>query len=1083
MNQKIRFFNKWMVLFVLFCGFIFSSPLLASADSNSSDLNTTSGKALQQEIEITGQVTDAETGEPLPGVNIVVEGTSIGTTTDMDGNYTLEAPSDGTLIFSFVGYQQQSIDVSGQQEINVELQQAVTELEEVVAVGYATQQAGEVTGSVSSVDTDELADMASVNASESLKGSVSGVTVQESHTPGGGASIRIRGLGTINDNNPLWVVDGVPGGNVNPENIESISILKDAAAQAIYGARAANGVVLVTTKSGQKGQPTQVNVKVRNGISRNKNSYNLLNTREYGEMLWLMADNSGREDYSHVQYGSGDEPTIPEYILPAGADEADHSNYDRKMVHEDGDDTYIIMKANQEGTDWMDVIDRDAAYQEYSVDLSGGSETTNYSFQVGYTEEEGVLKHTGFERYNLRSNVTTNPADWLEVGEKIGVTYSKDWGNQGDNAEWTAISQTYRMQPIVPVYDIKGNLAGTRAEGTGNANNPYFDMWSNRHDWNKSLNASGNAYAEATIFEGLSLRTLFGFDYDASQGRNIGYVEKAFSERGKFDGLSESDWFGLQWNWSNTLEYSNTFAEIHDLTVMAGTEAIDNNSRWRGASRDQFFSRNPIYMQMDAGVQNQTNYGNVSEWALFSVFGRVNYTLSDKYLLEGVIRRDGSSRFGSENRYGLFPAFSAGWRISNESFMAGTDNWLDFLKLRVGYGETGNDRIGNYNSFTTFASSSWSSYYPVTGANSGPGSSGFYRSSFGNPNVLWESTVTSNLGLDATLFENIDITVDLWQRVTEDMLYPKRIPDVLGQASAPSINVGEMENTGIDVELGYQGAAMNNELQYNINLNVSSYKNEVVRLSGQEEEFMQGSEFREMSYTRAESGTQFPEFYGYVVEGIFQSESEANNHPTAFGEDGDYNEAGRFKYKDVNEDGIINEEDRTYIGDPHPDFTAGLNFSLTYKGFRLSTRLYTSYGNDMVNYVRRWIDFEQFLGNRSHRRLYESWGSPYLDNNENAAMPKAEFDDIGSQYPNTYFMEDASYLRMQNLRISYDLSTLFPGEAFRNIVIYGQATNLFTITNYSGLDPEVNTSGINKGIDRGAWPTSQRIMFGVNLGL
>ena len=1087
MNRKISFFNKWMVLFVLFCGFILSSPLIASADSNGSDLENMTNKALQQEIEISGTVTDAQTGDPLPGVNIVVQGTTTGTTTDMDGNYTLEVPADATLVFSFVGYQQQSVDVSGQQQINVQLKQAVTELEEVVAIGYATRQAGEVTGSVSSVNTEDLEEMAAVNASETLKGNVSGVTISESNTPGEGASIRIRGLGTINNNNPLWVVDGVPGANVNPENIESISILKDAAAQAIYGARASNGVVLVTTKSGQTGQETQINVKVRGGITRNSNSYDLLNTQEYGELLWMEARNANGgtlpEDFSHPLYGDGDQPDIPEYILPARGENVDHSEYDWKMPHEDGDDTYLITKANQEGTDWLDRADRDASYQEYSVDLSGGSENTSYAFQLGYLEEEGILKHTGYERYNLRSNVTTNPTDWLEVGEKIGVTYDEDWGNQGNNAEWSPISWAYRMQPIVPVYDVMGNFAGTRAEATGNAQNPIFRLWSNRHDRWKDLNVSGNTYAEATILEGLSFRTLFGFDYNTTNGRDIFYVEKAFSERGKYDGLSESSNFGLQWNWSNTLEYSNTFADMHDITVMAGTEAIDSKWRWRGASRDQYFSRNPIYMQLDAGVQNQTNYGSITEWSLFSMFGRINYTLADKYLLELVLRHDGSSRFGGEQRYGTFPAFSAGWRISNESFMSGTDNWLDFLKLRLGYGETGNDQIGNYNGYTTFSSSSWDSYYPIAAANSGVGASGFYRSAFGNPNVRWETTTTSNIGFDATIFENFDISFDLWQRVTEDMLYPKRIPDVLGQASAPSINVGKMENNGVDIELGYNGTALNEEFQYNINLNVSHYKNEVVRLSGEEDEFMAGSAFREMTYTRAEKGTEFPQFYGYKVEGIFQSEEEAANHAPAFGEDGTYNQEGVFKFKDVNGDGVINADDRTYIGSPHPDFTAGLNFNASYKGLRLSARLYTSYGNEMVNYVRRWIDFNQFQGNRSHRRLYESYGSKYLDNNKNAKLPMARPDDTDDQIPSTHFLEDASYLRMENLRLSYNLSNVLEGESFRNLQVYGQVTNLFTITEYSGLDPEVNAGGINRGVDRGAWPTPRQFMFGVNIGL
>ena len=1044
-----------------------------------------------QQKTVQGTVTD-ETEAPLPGVTVVVKGTNQGTITDADGNYPLEVPADAEVLsFSFIGMAPREIEIGNQTVINVSLESKVIGLQEVVAVGYSTRKAGEVTGSVSSVQTEDIEDMAAVSASETLKGNVSGVDIIKGNTPGEGADIRIRGLGTINNNDPLWVVDGVPGGNVNPSNIESISILKDASAQAIYGARASNGVVLVTTKSGKQGQETRVDVNVKRGISRNVNSYNLLNTQEYGEMLWMEARNANGgtlpDGFSHPQYGSGDSPSIPNYILPAGAEEVDHSLYDNQMIHEDGDDTYLIMKANKEGTDWLDAADQDAAFQEYSVNVSGGSETTNYAFQVGYLEEEGIMKYTDYKRYNLRSNVTANPTDWLEVGEKIGVTYSKDMGMQSNNQESSPISWTYRMQPIVPVYDIKGNFAGSRAEGMGNGENVLFNLYSQRNNWNKGMNVSGNTYAEINPIEGLTLKSLFGVNYDASQSRNLSYVEKAHAERGKYRGLSESDWFGMQWNWSNTLQYSKTFAGMHDITAMAGTEAINNVSRWRGASRDEFFSGDPNYMQLDAGVQNQSNYGNSSEWSLFSMFGRLNYTLDEKYILEGVIRRDGSSRFGEGGNYGVFPAFSAGWRISNEEFMSFTDNWLDFMKLRFGYGQTGNDQIGNYNAYTTYASNIgagfWEgggSYYPINGVNQGGGAAGFKRDAFGNPSVQWESTSTYNLAVDLTVLDNFDISVDVWKRITEDMLYPEQIPDVRGQASAPSVNVGEMENNGIDVELGYSGSGINNELKYNVALNVSRYQNEVVKLSGEEGEFIQGNSFREMVYARAEAGTQFPEFYGYVVEGIFQSEEEANNHPEAFG--GGYNQEGAFKYKDVNGDGAINADDRTYIGSPHPDFTGGFNFSASYKNFRLSTRLYGSYGNEMVNYVRRWIDFNQFLGNRSERRLYKSYDSPYLDNNENAEMPIARDDDTNDQLPSTYFVEDASYLRMQNLKLSYDLSSIFGDETFRNIIVYGQVNNVFTITDYSGLDPEVRSGGINKGVDRGSWPTSRRFLLGLNLG-
>jgi TonB-linked SusC/RagA family outer membrane protein len=974
----------------------------------------------------------------------------------------------------------QEIQIGNQTMINITMQPDVIGLEEVVAVGYATRKAGELTGAVSTVQATEIEEMSVVDASEALR-SVAGVTVLESNTPGEGASVRVRGLGTINDNDPLWVVDGVPGGSVTPNNIESITILKDAAAQAIYGARAANGVVLVTTKAGRKNQKAQVNVTIKNGVTRNTNYYDLLNTQEYGEMLWLQFANDGIAP-THPLYGSGSTPDIPEYIRPARATSVDLALYDDKMIHEDGDDTYLIMKSNPQGTRWLQEADRPAQYQEYTVDLNGGSEATSYAFQMGYMLEEGVLKWTGYDRFNLRSNITTNPVEWVEIGERLGVTYSQDYGHQGNNSESSIISWAYRMPPIVPVYDVAGNYAGTRAEGTGNSQNPIFLLDSNKDDKTKRMNVSGNVYVKLTPVQGLSLQSLFGVNYTARHYRNPNFVEKAHAERGKYASLEEEASFGMQWNWTNTLSYSKLFADVHDVTIMLGTEAIDYSYNFINASRSQFFSKDLNYMQLATGLQSINNDGNMNSWALFSMFGRLNYNYENKYMLEAVVRRDGSSRFGKTNAYGVFPAFSLAWRISNEAFMASTSSWLDDLKIRAGYGTTGNDRIGNYNSYTNFAISYNNSFYPINGANATTGATGFYQSTFGNPDVKWETTKTTNVGIDAAFKKNLTLSVDVWQRRTTDMLYPKQIPMVLGRASAPSVNVGEMKNNGFDIQVGYTNSALNGELKYDVSFDVSHYKNEIVKLSDNEDEFLSGSSYREMIYTRSEIGTSFPEFYGYVVEGIFQTQAEADAWPNAFGEDGTYNEPGHYKYKDVNNDGVINSSDRTYIGSPHPDFTAGFNLNVSYKGFNLVARMYSSYGNEMVNYVRRFIDFVQFQGGRSHDRLYNSWGSPYLSDNTKAKLPKAEGNDIDSQQPSTAFIEDASYLRMENLRLGYDLNRLL-GDKFRNLQVYGQVSNLFTITKYSGLDPEVNSGGSNLGIDSGAWPTPRQIVFGVNIGL
>ena len=1042
---------------------------------------------LAQNISVKGHVVD-RTGEPLTGVAVMVKGTTTGTITDIDGAYSVNAPASAVLQFSYVGYTSIEETVRNRQQINITLEEDVKTLGEVIVVGYGTRRAGEVTGAVSTIKAGEIQKLAAVNTGEALK-TIPGVTTLQSNTPGAAPTIRIRGMGTINNNDPLWVVDGVPGGTVNPNNIESITILKDAAAQAIYGTRAANGVILVTTKSGRKNQKAQVSVNVKTGVTRNTNHYNMLNTKEYGEMLWLQAKNDGITNYSHPLYGSGATPDIPEYIYPNRGTNVDESRYDHLMLGEDGSDTYLITKANKEGTDWLREIERTAQFHDFSMDISGGSENSVYAFQLGYLKQEGVLKWTGYDRYNLQSNITSDLTKWLQVGENLGVTYSERYGHDENNSESSAVSWAYRMQPIVPLYDIAGNYAGTRVGGnTGNAQNPLFLLDNNQHDMRKTLNVTGNTFAKITPFEGLSFKTLFGFNYRSYNSKNINYVEKAHAERGTYDNLERTIRFTKQWNWTNTAEYTKTI-DSHNFTAMIGTEAVAYDFNETVASRYNFTLKDPSYIELNTGVDGQTNSGYLTEWSLFSIFGRVNYTYDNKYMFEGVVRRDGSSRFGGNSKYGTFPAFSLGWRLSSEDFMASTRSWLDMLKLRGGYGVTGNDQVGSdYNSFTQFGFDLVRSFYPLGGDNGSQGNTGFYQKTFGNTEVKWETTRTTNFGFDATLIQGLNINFDLWQRRTTDMLYPRAIPHVLGQATAPSVNVGEMKNRGFDLEIGYGGSALGKELNYQASLVVSHYKNEIVSLTGKEGEFLEGSGFREQFYTRSQQGTAFPEFFGYIVDGIFQTQAEADAWATAFGENGTYNKPGHYKYRDLNGDGVINADDRTYIGSPHPKFVSGLNFSVEYKGFDLSGQLFASYGNKMVNYVRRFIDFAQFTGGKSHDRLYNSWGSPYLSDNTKAKLPLAEGNDTPSQVPSTAFIEDASYLRLRNLQIGYNLGKLINTPHLSNLRVYGQVTNLFTFTKYSGLDPEVNitgsdrAAGSNLGIDSGAWPTPRQFMIGLNLG-
>ena len=1061
--------------------------VLSKKTQQTANTITNLAQALQQQGKtVRGTVTDSN-GEPVIGATIVVkDNPTQGTVTDIDGNYILNnVLSNATLVFSFVGMSDQEINVGNRSTIDVLLTEDTIDLDEIIAVGYATQRAGFITGSVSSIKEKDLKALRDVTSSaQLLKGNASGVTVASSHILGGGAVVRVRGLGTINNNDPIWIVDGVPGGAVDPNNIESISILKDASAQAIYGAKAANGIILVTTKSGKMNTKAQVSIDIKRGVGYATRKYDMLNTKEYGEMLWLSAKNSNIQNYSHALYGSGPTPVIPEYIIPAQGVNVDESLYDNKMIHEDGTDTYLITKANKIGTDWMDEILQSADFQEYNMDLNGGSDNTTYSFQLGYLGEQGLLIHTNFKKYNARSNIQSQVTPWLKLGSNFGVIYRDLMGNREDHSEGSGISWAYRMQPIIPVYDIAGNHAGTVASNTGNGRNPVFFMWKDRYDNYKNFNVTGNFNANIKFTKDLSFTSLLGVNYTANNDRDLNFIEKAFSERSSAEhNLSESANFSMQYNWSNTLAYSSVFNDLHKVNLLLGSEIIDSKYEWRNASRETFFSEDPYYMQLNVGQLNINNGGSMSEWALFSLFGRLNYEYSNKYLFEGVVRRDGSSRFGKGHQYATFPAVSLGWRISEEPFMDFSNDWLNTMKIKAGWGQIGNDQIGNYTQYATYASmqggSAGGSYYPITGVIQGPGTAGFYRADFGNPNVKWEITTTTNVGFDATAFNNFTFGFELWKRLTNNMLFPKAIPMVYGQGNIPSVNIGSMENKGFDFDLGYNGSALNNELTYGVNLNLSHYKNKLTKLSDDENETLEGNFLRNMQYTKAAVGSQFPEFYGYIVDGIFQTDAEAASHPAAFGTN--YNKPGHFKYRDINNDNVIDSKDRTFIGDPHPDFTAGLRFNINYKGFDLSTRFYCSYGNELINYTRRWMEFALFEGGKSHDRLYNSWGSPYLADNKNAKLPITEFSDTNSQNPSSFFVEDASYLRMENLRIGYDLSRILKKFAMNDIRIYGDVTNLFTLTKYSGLDPEVSTTGMNMGVDFGGWPTQRRFTIGVNL--
>jgi TonB-linked SusC/RagA family outer membrane protein len=1040
---------------------------------------------LAQVREISGRVTDADNGEPLPGVAVLIKGTTVGTITNIDGVYTLSVPQDAqTLVFTYVGMKTVEENLGGRMAVDVAMLPDVFGLGDIIVTGYATQTRASLTGSVSTVEEDKMQLSTASTAMGRIQGQVSGVNITKSNVPGGGANVIIRGLGTINDNAPLYIVDGVPvgaGNSLNPNDIESITVLKDASSAAIYGTRGANGVVIITTKHGRAGEKTNINLDVRTGITKAVNQYDLINTEEYGEMLWISARAQGLTpgvNFSHPQYGSGATPVVPDYILPAGAMEGDPAA-DPALYNYPN---YVIFPASKPGTNWYDEIYRNAKYNEVDLSVSGGSENVTYSFSGNYLNEEGVLIYTDFKRISFRSNVDARFTKWLKAGQSLQVSYTDEGGDLGDNGEGTNISQAYRSQPIIPVRDIGGNFAGSKAPGMGNAANPVAGQYRARNNYSRNYRVLGNFFAEVNILQGLSFKSLLGYNINQWNGKYYTLATFEASEPNRLDGLSVQRSNALQWNWYNTLAYVTTIANSHHLNVILGTEAINSTDEWMGAGRTQYYSTNPNFMQLDVGEINQTNYGSGSEWALFSIFGRLNYDYQGKYLLDATVRRDGSSRFGSENRYATFPAFSVAWAVTEEDFMAGTRGWLDFLKVRFGWGQSGNDRIGNYNIYSTYGTDIMHSAYDINGTNTSS-VQGFQPRSMGNPDVTWESTSTLDGGLDVILLNNtLNFKVDLWRRYTKDMLYQLSVPQVMGTATAPFVNIGEMKNTGFDVELGYNNTALSGRFRYGVTATISRYHNEIMKLSDDvEEEIIAGGE-RQINYTRATVGTSFPEFYGYYMDGIIQTDAEA----AEAAQFGVYTKAGHFKFRDLNGDGLISpDDDMTYIGSPHPDFTGGLNIDLGYGDIDFNAFFYGSYGNEMVNYVRRWIDLGQFNGGISRRALEESFGSPYLDNNADATLPLFDLAD-GSQQPSTHFIEDASFLRLKSLRVGYTLPQQWSSKlTLRNLRVYVQASNLFTLTKYSGLNPEYNIlgDGSSMGLDRGAWPTPRQVLIGVTVGL
>jgi len=1060
--------------------------------------------AFGQDRKVSGSVKDAK-GDGIPGVSVAVKGTTTGTTTDVNGTFTLTVKSaNAELQVTSVGYISQSVALAGRSSVSIILKDDVSQLNEVIVTGYASQRKKDITGAVTVVSAKELNAVPSASVTQMLQGRAAGVTVGNDNSPGGGTMVRVRGFGSINNNSPLYVIDGVPTqgtlNQINPNDIESMQVLKDASAASIYGARAANGVVIITTKRASEGEP-KITFDMYTGMQDVGKTLNLLNTKELGQYYYESEIGAGKtagtSPSAQYRFGADGSQTIADYIYPNVFGELP-SNYTYTNDIADpnlGKTAFNITKANKLGTDWQHEIFGPAKIQNYQVGATGGSKGGKFAISANYFTQDGILKYTGYQRFSVRANTEFKKGN-LTFGENFTVTYDERQGvPSGNNSESNPIMFAIRVQPIIPVFDITGGpkalggtntsdlngFAGSRGSNLGNAPNPLARQWREKDNPVKGTHIFGNVFAEYEIIKDLKARTSLGFEYNnlnqsAYLNRDIEAAEPRSS-----NSLTVSNSYDRTVTWYNTLNYNKVIGD-HTVNVLVGTEAVSTYGFGFNAARSNFAFDDPSYRYLNngsaAGLSNAG--GGATITALFSQFGKVNYAYKDFLLADFTIRRDGSSRFSPAYRYGVFPAFSVGMRLTELAFMKDL-TFINDLKIRGGWGKTGNQLIPNvYNAYTLFTPNPDNNAYDIGGSgNSIAG--GFDIAQFGNSTGRWETNTSTNVGVDASLWNNkLDVTLDIYSRTTSDMLTQVPIPKTAGTATIPYVNIGEINNSGFDLNVTYRDKI--GDLRYTIGAMYSVYKNNVVKLNDDPNATIFGFSTRLPAISVTKAGLPIASFYGYIVDGVIKDDAEAASAPKF----GSYTRAGVFKFRDVNGDGVITAADKTIIGNPHPDFTYGLNLALGYKNWDLTVFAQGVQGNELFNYLKYWTDFNTFQGNRSVDMLYNSWKKQ----GDNALLPRLNSQDGTSQQISSYFVEDGSYMRIKNIQLTYTVPSSFVSKLkLSSLQLYVQGQNLFTFTNYKGLDPDINlrTSGndnqdIHMGIDEGAFPVAKSYNIGLKVG-
>jgi TonB-linked SusC/RagA family outer membrane protein len=972
---------------------------------------------------ISGKVTNDQ-GEPVAGVSVAEKGKSNTVITDDKGVFSINVANDNAvLIFTSVGYESVELAVSRFNNQDIVLKEKVKGLQDVVVIGYGTQKRKDLTGSVASVDAKDLKSLPVPSIGEGLQGRAAGVQVLTSGAPGSNVTFRIRGVGTINNSDPLLVVDGVPTdvplNTFSQDDISNIEILKDASAAAIYGSRGANGVIIITTKKGTSAKNV-LEFQMFAGVQKANNIVKMLDASQFASLHNEMMKNNGQ-------------PQNPAYADPLSLGK---------------------------GTDWLNTLFRAAPMQNYSLSYSGGSAKSNYYVSGSILNQDGIVINTGYKRYTIQFNTETKLFDWLKFGNNL--TLNTDVKKSGSYD----IRNTMAALPGQPIYNDDGSYSGPVGQSSwyGDILNPIGKATVNENTI-KGYTVLGNIYTEIRLLKDLKFKSTAGV-------QALFYDSRSWAPKYNWQPIPQPNTYlfeqynkSLTWLWDNYFTYDTYIKEKSHLTLLAGSSAQNNRYDYMNGSIQNFASNST--QQLNNGTSQPTIGGSASEWALLSFIGRANYTYNNKYLVTATIRRDGSSKFGSSNRWGWFPSGSAAWRISDESFMKNIP-WITDLKIRAGYGITGNQNIGNY----SFASVLQTVQYNFNGQTV----NAVVPLAIPNPNVRWEQVEQSNLGIDASLFEGrIGVTFDAYIKNTDNMLVPMAVPISTGYSDifVPSINAGKVQNKG--VELTITSENLKGKFEWNTSFNISYNKNKVVSLNDSVPMYT-GSIGLNQNLSIQSAGYPVNEFYGFVTNGIFQNQKEVQEYAVQVPGADPFNRTspGDIKFRDLNNDGIIDDNDRSYIGDPNPSFIFAMNNTFSYAGFDLSVFLQGVSGNTIFNANRIYQEGMAVAQNQTTAVL-DRWTGEGSSN----TMPRPVFNDPNKNARvSNRFIEDGSYLKIKNITFGYNLpKAILQKVKISSAKIYASCQNLVTFTRYTGFDPEVPSSGI----DFNVYPVTRTLSAGINV--